>query len=926
MEIRPKFRFRALPLALALGAGGVATSAPPASAAESIEEVVVTGLRGQPRTVADSPVPVDVFNEEAINAVAYADTNDILQTLVPSYNVSRQPISDGSSFIRPAELRGLSSDKTLVLVNGKRRHRAALVVTGGSGTQGPDVAQIPSAALKSIEVLRDGASAQYGSDAIAGVINFILKDNAEGFSVTADYGEMDAGDGESTTLQGNLGLPLGESGFLSISAEYNDNSSTDRSEPYCESWFCTDLGPDPRFDAAEITKSIRAENGTDFLTNADFLADPEFVDGLARANTEGGNVQPWGQPNYEASRIFYNAGFEISENMELYSFGNYGETDSDGNFFYRYPGNGTIEDVRLPDGSIWNALSFFPGGFTPRFAGEQTDYSFLVGLRGELAGGIMYDLSARTGYNEIEYTLSNTLNPSQGPQSPTSFSPGDLSNEEFQIQADFAREFDLGGPTPATLGWGFSYMDEAYELGVGDPDSFARGPYLSADPHDFCSDGDFGARTVNAGAPGNITEAMCNNRDPIFGQAVDPFGDDLTGDFDGDGVEDEVSAGVYDPIYRQVPAGSNGFPGYAPESAIETTRDSWAAYIDLSGDVTESLFMQAAARYEDYSDFGDELVAKVAGQYRINPTLALRASIGTGFRAPTPGQQGTLNISTVLPDGLPVARLIAPPSGDVARALGAMPLDAETSTNYTLGVTASVGDLALTVDFYRIDIEDRFFSPSPLQVSANAAEGTASLGNFENLADVIGFDEANAIGEVIFFQNAFDSKTTGVDVVATLPLAWENGQSTDLTFAYNYNKSEFDSDPGEFFGLEERFDFENADPNNRWTFTGVHEVGQFSVMGRVRFFGESTDSDDNSSGFTGFQVFDSTTFVDLEGSYRVNDMIRVSVGGRNIFDEFPDAVDRSVNDNDFCCGRVYRSSDFADWQGAFWYGRLTLEM
>ena len=185
---------------------------------EAVQEtVVITGARGQPRSIADSPVPIDVFSEETIKGVSYVDTNDVLKTLVPSYSLSRQPISDGGTFIRPASLRGMPTDKTLVLVNSKRRHRAALVSIGGSGTQGPDVATIPSTALKAVEVLRDGAAAQYGSDAIAGVINFILKDNAEGVTLTAQTGQYYEGDGTEYILAGNIGLPIGQDGFLSIS-------------------------------------------------------------------------------------------------------------------------------------------------------------------------------------------------------------------------------------------------------------------------------------------------------------------------------------------------------------------------------------------------------------------------------------------------------------------------------------------------------------------------------------------------------------------------------------------------------------------------------------------------------------------------------------------------------------------------------------
>jgi iron complex outermembrane receptor protein len=228
--------------ALALGFAGFSTTVQAQGADdEEIEEIVTTGTRGRPRTAIDSAVPVDTFSADQISAVSHTDTVDIMQTLVPSYTASRQPISDGATFIRPAELRGLPSHHTLVLINGKRRHRAALVSIGGSGTQGPDVATIPSTAIKNVEVLRDGASSLYGSDAIAGVINFILKDDNEGFTLNAATGEYYEGDGSDYTISANVGLPLGENGFLSVSAEINEANFSQRADPYCNNWFCGDV-------------------------------------------------------------------------------------------------------------------------------------------------------------------------------------------------------------------------------------------------------------------------------------------------------------------------------------------------------------------------------------------------------------------------------------------------------------------------------------------------------------------------------------------------------------------------------------------------------------------------------------------------------------------------------------------------------------
>ena len=844
-----------------------------------IEEVVVTGTRGKPRSVMDSAVPVDVIGSDELETVSYSDTHDILQTLVPSYNVGRQPISDGATFIRPGTLRGLPSDKTLVLVNSKRRHRAALVSIGGSGTQGPDVATIPSAALKSIEVLRDGAAAQYGSDAIAGVLNFILKDNREGVSFSVDTGEFFEGDGFATTLQGNVGLPLGQEGFLSISAEYSDSEFTQRAEQYCESWFCLDRNS-PRFnpDASYVA----------------FLDDPNFIAGVPDASLEGDVVQPWGQPNTEAIRMFYNAGYPISETLELYSFGNYSDSKGDGGFFYRYPGNGTVEDLRLEDGSVYSPLSIFPGGFTPRFEGEIEDYSATFGIRGTISDVTGFDISARYGYNEIAYTLMNTINPSLGPDTPTSFRPGDLSNEELQIQADFTHEVDVGWFSPLLFAAGVSYMEETYEVVEGEVASYIPGPFAQQDPFGFCTDeADVLSRTATAA-----------------GAAVIGAGSTLN------------CADASDPVYRVVGVGSNGFPGYSPDFSDEYERDSYGVYFDLSADLTEKLFLQGAVRYEDYSDFGNETVWKLAGRYSVTPNFAVRSSVGTGFRAPTPGQQGTTNVSTRLPNGFPVATGLFPASSAVAQALGASELKAETSDNYTLGFTANIGDLGLTVDFYQIDIADRVYAISVLDVSTDPTSGSAFT-NFESLvnAGVVG---AESIGGVFYFTNAFDSKTQGVDVVATYPLQWSDTSSTDITLSLNYNKSELDSDASAFLNGEDQADFEERDPRWRSVLTAVHRIGDFSLFGRVRYFGDSEDADSSPAGSV--QDFDAVTFVDLEAAYQLNDNWRVAVGGRNIFDEFPDTTDRAVNGNDYCCGRTFASTSVVDWQGGYYYLRVMAEL
>ncbi|MBU2978192.1 TonB-dependent receptor [Alteromonas sp. C1M14] len=832
-------------------------------AQDNVEKIAVVGARGAPRSVTSSPVPVDVISEDEINSVSFSDMNDVMMTLVPSYSVSRQPISDGASFIRPASLRGLPTDKTLVLVNGKRRHRSALVATSGSGTQGPDLATIPTAAIKGLEVLRDGAAAQYGSDAIAGVINFNLKDNDEGGSFSAELGQYFEGDGGSITISGNKGFSLGDNGFLSISAEYVNQERTDRAEQYCESWFCV---PDQSEDYQEAQKA---------MSNKYFDSD---------------NANPWGQPESEAARLFFNAGYTVNSNLDLYAFGNYSWSDSTTNFFYRYPGNGTIEDIRLEDGSIWSPTDIFPGGFTPVFSGEVTDYSIVLGGKGILDSGLGYDLSARYGYDEIAYTLENTINPSLGDATPTKFSPGSLSNEEFQIQGDFFYDIDQ-----YVLAFGFSYMDETYDLIPGDAASYEAGIYSASDPWGFC-DSSGGTTTAGLDVIASGSSLDCADED--------------------------------DPVYQIMGVGSNGFPGYDPEYSGDYSRDSYAVYGDLSGDLTDNLFGQASIRFEDYSDFGSELVYKLAAMYQITDEFGVRGSFGTGFRAPTPGQQGTTNVSTTLPDGFPVAQGLFPASSEVAQALGAEDLKAEKSTNSTLGITYTSGNFSATLDYYNIKIEDRLYSISELDISSDEDGDEEAYDNYLKLLAATDQTTADSIGAVIYFQNAFDTVTEGVDFVTAYNLKSEYG-NTRFTLSLNYNTTEFDSDPSDYLNAEAMYDFEHSTPKTRGVFSVVHSLDDYQLTARVRYFGEYENIDSVETATdgsiiweeTGTQTFGQEFMFDLEGTYHISSDLSLVVGVRNLFDNYPDEVNDATS-GDACCGRVYSSGSVVDWQGGYYYTKF----
>ncbi|KJS37901.1 MAG: hypothetical protein VR74_07150 [Hyphomonas sp. BRH_c22] len=824
--------------------------------------ITVTGSRGKPRTVADSAVPIDVLDEATINDVSFTDTNDVLKTLVPSYTIAREPISDGATFIRPAALRGLSSDKTLVLVNSKRRHRAALVTIGGSGTQGPDVATIPASALKTVEILRDGAAAQYGSDAIAGVINFILKDDADGAQLTVQGGQSYEGDGEDLLIAGNIGLGLGKNGFINISVEGTSTQPTHRGKEW--------------------------ESGQSSFDVADYIAanpDTAYLFGSGE-DFDTSNVQLWGQPDSKAFRSFVNMGYTLPGGQELYAFANYSASSADGDFNYRFPTNSVNAPlIRLEDGSTFKFSDRFPAGFTPRFFGDVIDYSTTAGIRGEFTPAFSYDFSARYGKNEIDYKLTDTVNPSLGNASPESFHPGDLISDEVAVAADFVYEYAMSGlASPVDFSFGAEWRDEGYELVAGDEASYIAGPYALSDPWDFCDD-TLAPTAAGLAVIANGSSLDCSN--------------------------------TADPVYTVNGVGSNGFPGYSPDYSGSLTRDSYGIYAGASTDLTESLFVEIAGRFENYSDFGETTNGKIAARWSITPEINLRGSVGTGFRAPTPGQLATTNVSTRFPAGEPVASGLFPAANPVSQFLGAEELKPEESTNYSLGATGSFGSLGLTLDFYKIDISDQFYASRSITVTPEIRDELLA-------ANVPG---ADTIGAVQFFQNAFDSTTEGVDFVATYVMDWDASGETAFTLSSNYNS--FSVEQVNIAGLfreEDVFDFENGRPDFRTTFTAMHTIGAYTFLGRANYYGSYTASQClTGAAADGFscpgglikQELGAETLFDVEVSYALDDTTRFTLGARNVLDEYPDEGDPALRETGN--GRIYRSDSIVDWQGGFVY-------
>lgn len=631
----------------------------------AVEKIVVIGARGAPRSVGDSAVPVDVIGGEEFSKTGTSDMVSLMTAAVPSFNVSAQPINDASTLIRPANLRGLPPDSTLVLVNGKRRHRAAVITFLGSGisdgSQGPDISVIPSIALKQVEILRDGAAAQYGSDAIAGVINFRLKDAAEGGSFEVKSGQFYEGDGDLRQISGNLGLPFTDNGFANISGEFKQADPTSRSVQ--------------RGDAAA---SVAAGNT--------FVADP---------------AQVWGSPEFKRdAKLFANVGLEVAKDREFYLFTNWAERDVEGGFYFRHPTTrsgvfsndggknlliGNLDEslgacpgvaAQNPDGSIRNhnsilsdvkalpahCFSYYgmlPGGFTPKFGGVITDTAIASGVKGELDSGWAFDASMSVGRSEVEFYIKNTLNASLGPDTPRAFSPGKYVQLEKAANLDFNKPFEVDGlPYPMNVAGGVEYRDETFEIYAGDAASFEVGPLASQ----------------------------------------------------GFGI------------------GSNGFPGFKPEDAGSFNRYSYAAYTELGAEFSDHFRMDFALRFEDFEDFGNTTNGKVTARYQATDEVAFRAAASTGFRAPTVGQSNVRNVTTSFsPAGL-VDTATLPPTHPISIQKGGKPLTPEESKNFSVGSVVEVNDWYITLDYFHIKVEDRISQTSSLDLTPADIQALLALG------------------------------------------------------------------------------------------------------------------------------------------------------------------------------------------------------
>lgn len=848
-------------------------------AAEASDVVVVTGTRRTDRSATDSASPVDVIGGSELADQPAINLLDVVRNVVPSFYVPQNAISDASTFVRAPSLRGLGADQVLVMINGKRYNRAALVqvYTGADtalsfGSQGADIGNIPAVAIDNLQILRDGATAQYGSDAIGGVINYQISKSTD-FEAQVVYGQAFEEDGVRKQISARGGLDLGGNGFVMLAAEWFDDEGTSRG----------------------ATRPIALE-----------LARTNPAAASSIPNAPGGPAQIWGSSPTDGWKAFLNAGYDISDETELYLTANFASSEADQSFNYRSPisapvplvvdigtgtpstrspgRNGAFNPIFLTpcpagnltcpaggfvnDANTFSFASVYPGGFTPRFIGKVDQAYGTAGMRGKVDSGLTYDVSATFAENSLDLSMNQSLSASYGPQSQTSFEFGELIQTEQVVNADFTYPVSFGFASPVTLSAGAEYRNEEYENTPGDLQSYGAGPY-SRQP------------LYNLVSPGVYTPALNGS-----GQQI---------------------------VATQSPAAS-GYGGTSPTFAGKRSQSNYGFYTGAETDITSQLSVGAALRWEDYSTFGSTLVGKINAIYKATDTFSLRGTVGTGFHAPSPGQNNTQIVTTNFRSGNQVQTGTYPVTSAIAQYYGATSLDPEESVNFGAGfVLEPMEALTITVDGYSIRVKDRIGLSQTFTVTA------ADLAALPALA-VVGVD-----GDVNYFTNGFDVKTEGVDAIGTYNTQLMGGDLA-LSLAYNYNKSSVTDFNPAVISPAQRSNISNLAPKHRLIAAGSWQIGDFTVNARGNYYGSWS----NELEYPG-QEFGEKVIADLDVSYTFADRYTITVGANNLFDEYPDRIAPSaVNPiyaltNSLADGQIYpRSGGPFGMNGGFWYTRLRI--
>lgn len=887
---------------LALASADVASAQSTSDAATAEDDaaasIVVIGTRRTDRSSTNSASPVDVISAAELNSQPAPNMLDALKNVVPSFFVPQNTISDASTFVRAPSLRGLPADNILVMINGKRFNRSPLVqvYTGGDtalsfGSQGADISSIPSIAIGNLQILRDGATAQYGSDAIGGVLNYGLRRD-EGIEVQALYGRHfdDGGaktpfgnNGRTYQVSANAGFKIGDAGFVNLSGEYFDSDGTSRG----------------------TTRPHSLAFATAFPSLASQL--PNYP----------GPSQIWGSSPSNGYKAVLNAEFDVGENSQIYLFGNLAHSEADQSFNYRAPV--ALTGFTVFDGSItktvsqgrnsafahpiyltacpasnstcptggwvmsnlantqqtYNFSTLYPAGFTPRFVGINDQIFGVLGFKGGDASTLKYDLSVSASKQQLDLSMYSSLSPSFGPSTQTEFEFGKLIQREFNVNLDLSKEIDMGFASPVTLSAGLEYRSESYEATEGDLQSYAAGPYAVQNLY------------VET-APG-----------------VYAFNSTVT-----------------------MPPAASGYGGTSPTFAGKNSQHSYGGYIGLEGDLTEQLSVGVAARFEHNSGFGDAFVWKANALYEVSDVFSLRGTVGTGFHAPSPGQNNVQVLTTTFIAGDQVQVGTYPVTSSIAQYFGATTLGAERSTNFGAGIVIKpANNFTLTIDGYSIKVKDRIGISQAFNVSA---------------ADLIAEPDLAGVGlggSVQYFTNGFDTTTKGVDVVGSYRTELAGGK-LNLTLAYNYNRTNVDRfNPG-VIGTTQLIDIKYLAPAHRANFAANWQIGDFSINLRESYYGAWRVSNDypiRQGNIAGATIIDGQHFgakflTDLDVSYTFAEHFTLTVGANNLFNVYPDKIQATIDNPIFAStgsignGSVYpRSGGPFGINGGFYYARLRIK-
>ena len=809
------------------------------SAYQLVPVQTLVGSRAKHAAAEELAVPVDVYTVEELKRTGSTETTQILANLSPSVNFPKQAVTDATEIVRPFTLRGLSPDHSLVLINGQRRHTTALlnVFSNGSapGSSGVDLNAFPSSAIDRIEVLRDGASTQYGSDAIAGVVNLVLKEGQFTPFINTSTGQYRPGkgfqnDGTTNDIGGGVGFKLGR-GSLSLFGQYLKREATNRA---CPDGSFPDL------------------NGV-----RDSVANCQVV--IKRTGVPQPNVH-WGDGVERDIHTFANLRLPLNAagTSELYAFGGYSDRDGTGNGFFRKPQNGR------------NWPQIYPLGFLPEFRPNVIDYSAAGGIRTDI-GGWAADIGATYGYNGFDFNLRNTLNSSLGPSlsvptapgrdgvlgtsddpgipNQTSFFAGALRRGEFNLSANLSKAMQMGLANPVNVAVGVAFRRENYEVVAGERASWIQGYHKTRD-------------------------------------------------------SSSVAQG-----------GSSVFQGFAPSDASENSRTNFGGYIDLETNLSQAVLVNAAGRFESYSDFGQAFTGKAAIRYQPDRKFVLRGAMSTGFRAPGLQQSWYSHTTTAIQNGVLIEVGNFPVTNRASRVFGAKPLQEEKSINLSAGFAYSpTNNLNLNVDFYHIAIKDRILLGATF-------DGTSDPVVAQILLDS-GF---TSIAAVQFPTNALDTKSDGIDVVANYRMLAGNG-TFDFVFAFNYSKNRITRVsplPAILQGTPTIYTsaldivtinaIERNRPDRRSSFTTNYSLGRFHAMGRASDYGSYVDGS-----LDGLETFGAKMLLDGELGYRFQ-AVNISIGARNLLNVYPDQVQVSDNTNNGTF--IYPGASPFGYNGRFIYLR-----